>query len=810
MKMFEENKDREYLAEEIKQLNQKSKETEIEQSTKKSTEIDQEIQQEIEEDKNIDYKKLWIYCRKCYTFYFKEFLLEENRTVCTTCGATLKMTSSEQESGEESGEEIEQDRSIEVYNKYKHLWIHCENCDTLHFREFFVKEDKSVCTTCGATLQMTSSERIELLIDDGTWCPMDIDFYTLDLLDKKHTTSLFDVTMVRRVSILLYKVIFHKYFNKEFFIYNEFFSNYTKTIKTLLSYNNTVVDILRVVLDINLIKYLNSDSKKNINKLQDIIGTTLKTVKLLLFEICNKISFEFYFFPFSKKVETQVYLSFLDAIEKQFSTSLQDRGKKLLQKYICEKIQSEKKTLDILYELRKKLADLGDELQVQEKLVKVVAVNLFKIGFFFPEEKIEQIFNYYPGYCVNYPQPNYLFWLREQMAICLMEKYLVPDQFKYWFQNRHGFPKKEEHRFSYDVMVEHMRKQETHEFYKNMDDDPLYSSDSEELFHEIDKLYLHHKENDFVFEEFMSLLLEVGVSKLDETIRSNKSEVMEYTILEAENDNLAFESFHTYKKPMVKRIEYEIFNELFKYYENNLSESEDTEKIYLYLLEIVKEFSALAIDRVKKLSKKEELSIKKREDIEEESYEDYNTSYQEETGLPDAIQTGIGRVNGINVALGVMDFQFMGGSMGSVVGEKITRLIQHATDNYLPLIIVCASGGARMQEGSFSLMQMNKIAAALHTHQKEKKLLYISILTSPTTGGVTASFGMLANVTIVEPNAYIAFAGKRVIEETLNQIVEEDSQISDSLFDFGMFDIMVPRAILKDVLSEIMKIYILK
>ncbi|XP_057813128.2 acetyl-coenzyme A carboxylase carboxyl transferase subunit beta, chloroplastic-like [Cryptomeria japonica] len=201
--------------------------------------------------------------------------------------------------------------------------------------------------------------------------------------------------------------------------------------------------------------------------------------------------------------------------------------------------------------------------------------------------------------------------------------------------------------------------------------------------------------------------------------------------------------------------------------------------------------------------------IKMEEFIEtdEQSYQDYNTSYQKETGLPDAIQIGIGEINGIFVALGVMDFQFMGGSMGSVVGEKITRLIQFATKNFLPLILVCASGRARMQEGSFSLMQMNKIAAMLHTYQKEKNLLYISILTSLTTGGVAASFGKLANVTIVEPNACIAFVGKRVIEQTLNQIVDDEDQISDSLFDFGMFDSMVPRALLKNVLSKTIEIY---
>ncbi|KAI3664694.1 hypothetical protein L1987_89536 [Smallanthus sonchifolius] len=128
---------------------------------------------------------------------------------------------------------------------------------------------------------------------------------------------------------------------------------------------------------------------------------------------------------------------------------------------------------------------------------------------------------------------------------------------------------------------------------------------------------------------------------------------------------------------------------------------------------------------------------------EEEPYKNRIDSYQRKTGLTEAVQTGIGQLDGINVAIAVMDFQFMGGSMGSVVGEKITRLIEYATKEFLPLIIVCASGGARMQEGSLSLMQMAKISSALYDYQSNKKLFYVPILTSPTTGGVTASFGSL-------------------------------------------------------------------
>nr|AWI72564.1 acetyl-CoA carboxylase carboxyltransferase beta subunit [Dischidia albida] len=192
---------------------------------------------------------------------------------------------------------------------------------------------------------------------------------------------------------------------------------------------------------------------------------------------------------------------------------------------------------------------------------------------------------------------------------------------------------------------------------------------------------------------------------------------------------------------------------------------------------------------------------------EDEPYKDRLNSYQTNTGLPEAVQTGIGEINGIPVAVGVMDFEFIGGSMGSVVGEKITRLIEYATYQFLPLIIVCASGGARMQEGSVSLMQMAKISSALYDYQSNKKLFYVSILASPTTGGVTASFGMLGDIIIAEPNAYIAFAGKRVIEELLKITVPEGLQETENLFDKGAFDLIVPRNLLKSVLTELFKLH---
>lgn len=176
------------------------------------------------------------------------------------------------------------------------------------------------------------------------------------------------------------------------------------------------------------------------------------------------------------------------------------------------------------------------------------------------------------------------------------------------------------------------------------------------------------------------------------------------------------------------------------------------------------------------------------------------------TGLSDAVQTGTGSINSIKVACGIMDFRFMGGSMGSVVGEKLTRLIENATKHKLPLIILCASGGARMQEGMLSLMQMAKVSSALHRHS-EASLPYFTILTSPTTGGVTASFAMLGDVIISEPGAVIAFAGRRVIEQTIKEDLPDNFQTSEYLFQHGFIDLIVSRTNLRYQLSKLLMFY---
>ncbi|MBW4471437.1 MAG: acetyl-CoA carboxylase, carboxyltransferase subunit beta [Stenomitos rutilans HA7619-LM2] len=183
-------------------------------------------------------------------------------------------------------------------------------------------------------------------------------------------------------------------------------------------------------------------------------------------------------------------------------------------------------------------------------------------------------------------------------------------------------------------------------------------------------------------------------------------------------------------------------------------------------------------------------------------YSDRLRETQDKLKLMDAVQTGLGQLEELPVALGVMDFRFMGGSMGSVVGEKLTRLIERATRERLPVIIICASGGARMQEGMLSLMQMAKISGALERH-RAARLLYIPVLTHPTTGGVTASFAMLGDVILAEPKATIGFAGRRVVEQTLREKLPDDFQTAEYLLEHGFVDAIVPRTQLKKTLAQL-------
>ena len=187
-------------------------------------------------------------------------------------------------------------------------------------------------------------------------------------------------------------------------------------------------------------------------------------------------------------------------------------------------------------------------------------------------------------------------------------------------------------------------------------------------------------------------------------------------------------------------------------------------------------------------------------------YRDRLKVYESRVGKGDAVLCAEGKLEGMNVVICAMEYNFMGGSMGSVVGEKITAAAERALDKSEPFIIVSCSGGARMQEGILSLMQMAKISAAL-ARLSAAGLPYISVLTDPTTGGVTASYAMLGDLNIAEPKALIGFAGPRVIEQTIRQTLPEGFQRSEFLVEHGMVDLITPRAEMKPAIARFLRIF---
>src|SRR5262245_29483748 len=187
-------------------------------------------------------------------------------------------------------------------------------------------------------------------------------------------------------------------------------------------------------------------------------------------------------------------------------------------------------------------------------------------------------------------------------------------------------------------------------------------------------------------------------------------------------------------------------------------------------------------------------------------YKDRLKQYQESTGLKDAVINAVGLIGGIPCVVAAMEYSFLGGSMGSAVGEKIARAAERSFDDRRPLIIISASGGARMQEGTLSLMQMAKISAQL-ARLHEAGIPYISILTDPTTGGVTASYAMLGDLNIAEPKALIGFAGPRVIEQTIRQKLPEGFQRAEFLLEHGMLDMVVERSQMRPTLIKILRAF---
>lgn len=187
-------------------------------------------------------------------------------------------------------------------------------------------------------------------------------------------------------------------------------------------------------------------------------------------------------------------------------------------------------------------------------------------------------------------------------------------------------------------------------------------------------------------------------------------------------------------------------------------------------------------------------------------YEEKHKAAREKTGISEAVVTGTATIKGSPCVVGIMDSRYMMGSMGSVVGEKISRAFEYATEHKLPVVMFTASGGARMQEGIVSLMQMAKTSGAVKLHSDQGGL-YITVMTDPTTGGVTASFASLGDIIIAEPKVLIGFAGRRVIENTIRQRLPEDFQLAEFMFEKGFVDMIVERRKMRSVLSHLLKLH---
>lgn len=192
--------------------------------------------------------------------------------------------------------------------------------------------------------------------------------------------------------------------------------------------------------------------------------------------------------------------------------------------------------------------------------------------------------------------------------------------------------------------------------------------------------------------------------------------------------------------------------------------------------------------------------------VDTESYKDRLSAAQNKTGLDDAVITGLAEIEGHKLATAVMDFDFMGGSMGSVVGEKVTRIMEKAIELKLPVLVVSSSGGARMQESALSLMQMAKTSCAC-ARLDEAGILYINLITDPTFGGVTASFGTLGDIIVAEQGARVGFAGRRVIEQTIRQKLPSDFQTAEYLMKYGQVDVVSSRKKLRENLSNILAMH---
>nr|QYB20856.1 acetyl-CoA carboxylase carboxyltransferase beta subunit [Afrocarpus falcatus]UWV18357.1 acetyl-CoA carboxylase carboxyltransferase beta subunit [Afrocarpus falcatus] len=634
--------------------------------------------------------------------------------------------------------------------RLRQLWAQCDNCYNMQFRKH-LRQNMAICQDCGFPMQMSSSDRIELLVDSGTWFPMDENLCTIDVFSEfENLRTKENMEISWQINRKNSKISIDYRWN--FCIYYSFLLwKFIPKVEELLLTEEIFEEIIEegpsinenLIQDIEYPENLMQDFEYIEKLTQDFeyIEKLTQDIKYIEEKFRNSFNEMREWTPNNNKenifnILKRVFRRYLKQILMNFALSCFQRHISILDKIDIKSLE---------------VQSFKDELQgilLYGKIVTLMdscSLNYFReIKDSSSEDTEEEV-----------PQDPFSaqFW-DDSKSLRTWEKYL--EQYT-----------------------------------------PVSAESSEEFLRWLNwwlKDFSEDSEEEIPSKEAPSLPEEVGSLRENIAASSQKGPSPSEQIPEEEVDE--------------EEVPEDSFSEQFLE-EYNILPCEEQAPERKLALEIQKIHYMISREKRNQKKLREERKKEERElDMEEKPYMDHITSYQIDTGLTDAIQTGIGRLSGIPIAIGVMDFQFMGGSMGSVVGEKMTRLIEYATKKSLPLITVCASGGARMQEGSFSLMQMGKIASALNIFQRKKKLFYMSILTSPTTGGVTASFGMLPNITIAEPKAYIAFAGRRVIEQTLNLTIEDDDfQTAEYLFNHGLFDLIVPRSILKGVLRDILKLY---
>nr|ATL58978.1 acetyl-CoA carboxylase carboxyltransferase beta subunit [Araucaria angustifolia] len=705
---------------------------------------------------------------------------------------------------------IEQPQLIDN-ERLRQLWAQCENCFNMQYRKY-LKQNMSICQDCGFPMQMSSSDRIELLVDQGTWYPMDENISTIDVFsdfeDFKTGDKIEIPWQINRKdskSWIDYSWNFWVYYS---FLMWEFFPQ----IQEFLLKEEIIEEIMK---EESPIKSLMEDIEEYLENLMEdessIIKSLMKEIKSLENLMEDESSIKIF-------LEDRIFLNEI----KEWNLDIKDGFFNLLKKLYRVYIRQ------ILIDFIKN--GLKRHISILEKM----DLEYFEVESLKDEFQEILLYGKIKTLVMDSPYPNLFPKTKDPFSSETVQE--VPEQ---------------------EASEEEVLKEEVPEdpFSEQFWDEPKALRAWEKYLEEhIQEEYTQVSNSDF-FENYVQRLNQwlnwiLENSDFSEDTIQWVNQWVNWLLEEEPEEEVPEEEVPEEEVPEEEVLEQEVLEQEGNLPEDYSPEWDGWDEYMITPCEDPIEERRLALQIQKLLQKlreeikkgKEELdredkpymdhgtvsqidtSLDREEkpdmdhgtshqidtglDREEKPYMDHVTSYQIDTGLTDAIQTGIGRLNGIPIAIGVMDFQFMGGSMGSVVGEKMTRLIEYAIKESLPLITVCASGGARMQEGSFSLMQMGKIASALNIYQRKKKLFYISILTSPTTGGVTASFGMLPNIIIAEPKAYIAFAGRRVIEQTLNLTIEdEDFQTAEYLFHHGLFDQIVPRSILKGVLRDILKLY---